>query len=248
MKTIIGYIGTIMASLVFTVATLSVSASAQSGHPRSYYPTLTPDDISVCRAEFAAVQADVVQHLRLTAAHYRPGGVYSRGCPECNSEQIATYTNMANRVQTMDPVSFYVEGFRGDGEGVGDLAAWNGFDGEFSLQIHQRNLTEDVEPEGLDDLEYSIVRSQVQRAADRCVARIWMAKLNLMHQQVAAGRTEPGPLGLQDMPVGSSGSASAPTSSLAATATAAPSAENVFGECYRLEGPDRSGIQTIWQL
>lgn len=201
-------------------------------------PILTREDISLCHAQFAALQAEVVQHFRLAAADQQA---------DANGAQNRTYFNgRASETAAKDPVSFYYDGVMSDGQGVGDIPTRNQFDAALNFQIFQRTLTEDVDPDAAGGLRYFLYRNQTARAADRCVARIWMDKYE-GRQQVARAGPEPGPLGLQNMPVPTNASGDAPAPP-PAPAPAAAASDDVFDRCVELESLGRSGIQVMWQL
>jgi hypothetical protein len=117
-------------------------------------------------------------------------------------------------------------------------------DGETSREIYQEFLTRTPRPDGPNVLEFSLYREQTRAAADRCVARVWMEKVNAPHPVDGNG---PGPLALRDQPVPSAPETGAPSASPSPAPVAAADGD-VFDQCTRLEGPDRSGLQHIWQL
>lgn len=219
---------------------LPLPAQAEASGTR--YPQLTSQDIAVCRNEFAAVQGDVVQHFRLEAASYSPGGKYYRG--DANSASNASiYNQNAQEIAAKDPVTFYYEGLLSDGQGVGDIPTMNGFDGPTAYGLYKGSLNREPQRDGEDVLEWGLFRDQVAAAADRCVAQVYFQKFDAMNPQIAANG--PGPLGLRDaqFPSTEDGSA-APTR----PAPTGQSNGDVWGSCVSTEGPEPSGIQMIYYL
>lgn len=151
---------------------------AQVEHPRSYYPTLTRADISVCRQQFSALQADVVEHFRLSAADYAPGGQAYKSNPAgyADGQNVRVYTRMKNEVAAKDPLTFYVDGLTGDGEKVGGLDAINKYwdEGTASDRLNYA-------PEVRSSNQYDLARPQIEAPADKCVARVWTKKFQAMH-------------------------------------------------------------------
>jgi hypothetical protein len=227
---------------------LGLTIPASADNPRSYYPTLTPQEISVCRPEFAAIQAEAVQHYQLERARYSPGGEQYEKHPDWDySNNIRVYTNRANEIGGKDPVTFYVDGITdgGVGQGIGGLATLNELDGEIVRRLYQDWLS--GKNDGNDDgagLEWNLYRNSTMARVEKCVGAIWMKKFEAMHGDVAASTgPEPGPLGLQNMPAGSAGSAQPASASVSASADG-----DVFGQCVKLEDLGQSGIQHMWRL
>ena len=158
---------------------------AQDEHPRSYYPTLTRADITQCRAQFAALQADVVEHFRQSAASYAPGGESYKTNPAgyADGNNVRVYTAAKNEFAAKDPLTFYVEGLMGDGEGVGNLDSVNKY---WDEETASNRLSQTPESQPANWLRYSLARPQIEAPAEKCVAKVWMKKFNAMHAPKAS--------------------------------------------------------------
>lgn len=162
---------------------------AETEHPRSYYPTLTRADVRVCRPQFAALQADVVEHFRLSAAAYAPGGQSYKTNPAAYADgaNVRVYTQQKNEVAAKDPLSFYVDGLMGSGEMVGGLDGINEYWDEESAS-GRLNSTPDVQPASY--LRYGLSRPHIEAPAEKCVARVWTKKFQAMHATLPPSKGE----------------------------------------------------------
>jgi hypothetical protein len=202
----------------------------------------------VCRPEFAAIQAEAVQHYQLERARYSPGGEQYEKHPDWDySNNITVYTNRINEIGRKDPVTFYVDGITdgGVGQGIGGLATLNEMDGEMLGGIYQDWLSgKNDNGGGGAGLEWDLYRLPTMARVEKCVGTIWMNKFHAMHAGGAGNASpQPGPLGLQNMPAGSAGSAPPASSSASASADG-----DVFGQCVQVQDLGQSGIQHMWQL
>jgi hypothetical protein len=176
---------------------------AQDEHPRSYYPTLTRADIAGCKTQFAALQADVVEHFRQSAYRYRAGG------DRPDEGNVRVYTQKKNEIAAKDPVTFYIDGLIWSGEGVGDLDGTNKY---WNEELAQRALDWVPDPDPPSALEYGLARAQVEAPAEKCVAKVWFKKFNAMHASSNSTKANPAVWALNESlsPLSISGAAAAP--------------------------------------
>lgn len=162
--------------------------------PASYYPELTRSDIAVCRAEFAALQADAVEYFRRSAASYAPGGRYFKpnDSSGIHANNVRVYTKSANEMEARDPLDLYVEGVGaagpggGEGDGYGNLAVANElWRTEEGLGYYQRDANASVPPRDASKLEYNLYTEASDAAARKCVARVFLTKYYAMHPKGA---------------------------------------------------------------